>query len=267
MKNKRLIAILGILFFIVFIVVLSSTVFTLVHAEVVFSQVLDSENTNFGTDNERQAVIQSANFDFGKCIFFIDKQAHIDYLEKANPYLEVLNIETIFPNKFIIHALEREELYSIRLSETSFAIMDKSLKVLDINAVSRGVSVLMPDITEVISAELGQTLNIGSEHINMLCSVYSALSKIGATETEIGYSVADIIGTFSKIQLDTALNTITLETFVGTDIIIKNPNNDLLTKMLQAMSAFENSPEVYDTITVEDIIDVNNPSYYIFYAD
>ena len=267
MKNKRLIVILGILFFIAFIVVLSSTVFTLQSVDLMFGQTLNAETTVFGTSDERAAVIESGNFDYGNCIFFMDKNENIKYLEQLNPYIKIVNIETKFPNKFVVHALEREELYSVRLSENSYAITDSTLKVLDIATSVRGVDILIPSLSTILTAEEGYVLNIDCEYINTLNNVYEVLSVIGGTEQNAGYSVIDVIATFEKIQLNSIDDTLVFTTYQGTIITINNPQNALFTKMWQAISAFENAPTVYATIIVEDVIDTQNPSLYVFYAE
>ncbi|MCK9574916.1 MAG: FtsQ-type POTRA domain-containing protein [Clostridia bacterium] len=267
MKNKRLIVILGILFFIAFIVVLSSTVFTLQSVSLSFGQTLNVETTVFGTEQERVAVIESGNFNYGNCIFFIDKNENIDNLEKLNPYIKIVNIETKFPNKLVIHALEREELYSVRLNENSYAITDSTLKVLDIATSVRGVDILIPSLSTVLTAEEGEILNISEECINTLTNVYEVLSNIGGTENNIGYSVVDIVATFQKFQLNSVEDTLIISTYQGTIITINNPQNDLFTKLWQAVSAFENAPSIYTTIIVEDIVDSLNPDFYVFYAE
>jgi hypothetical protein len=105
----------------------------------IIQQALRTENgeiTHIGT-NEKILKLKNRKttlFDLnGKSLFpaFVEKN-----LEKENSYLKVINIETIFPNKLIVHCAEREEFFSIKknnsrmrvLSFTSFAGMASTEK-------------------------------------------------------------------------------------------------------------------------------------------
>ena len=53
-------------------------------------------------------------------------------MESQNPYLKVINIETVFPNKLILHCAEREELFCIKGRDDLYYICDEELKILDV---------------------------------------------------------------------------------------------------------------------------------------
>ena len=126
--NKRLIVLISFFAFIVLIIVLSSTVFSLRTVQVNFLST-----TNY-LENEID-IISSANFSYGESIFFIDREVYTNEIEQNNPYIKVVSLEVVFPNRLIIHAVERNEMYAFKLSDNSYAITDDELKVLSIKPV------------------------------------------------------------------------------------------------------------------------------------
>lgn len=101
------------------------TLFSLKSVEIEF------ETGNKIITNEMQSQIIS-EIDLGGTVFFKNKDEMTSKIEKKYPYVKVINIETILPNKFIIHIAERQEIYAI----TSFnrtCYLDNELKVLRIN--------------------------------------------------------------------------------------------------------------------------------------
>lgn len=118
---------LSILTFIVLIVVLSSTIFSLKKVNLVFySNTINLTN--------KEDIIESGNFKYNQSIFFINKQTYINNLEKNNPYLKVLNIESDFPNNLTINAIERNEMFVVKTYKDNvfknYAILDDEFKIL-----------------------------------------------------------------------------------------------------------------------------------------
>ena len=131
MRNKRLAIFLIIFVFFAVVVVLTSTIFSLKSVEVKF---LSSTNNLTGTETQ---IVESGKFRYGENLFFANKTGYVKKLEKENPYLRVINIESIFPNKFVINAVERNECYVIKLSNSGptnnkYAVTDEYMKVLSI---------------------------------------------------------------------------------------------------------------------------------------
>ena len=123
MKSKRLIAILGVLGFLVVLIVMSSTLFT-----------LQSISVNWLTSKYRLENVDDyqivKDVEKGQSIFLLKKDDISSKLEKSFPYLRVVSIETKFPNKIVIHTAERESLYAIKLSDSEYAVIDEKGKVL-----------------------------------------------------------------------------------------------------------------------------------------
>jgi hypothetical protein len=133
MKGKRLVIMLSMLAFVVVLVVINSTLFT-----------LQSISINWmTTQNKLQGVKDyqiSENVSLGQNIFLLKKDNITNTLEKKYPFLRVVSIETKFPNKIAIHCAERESLYAVKLADDSqgqlgnvkYAIIDELGKILDI---------------------------------------------------------------------------------------------------------------------------------------
>ena len=135
MKNKILISIVCCFAFVVLVVVLSSTVFTLKEIKIEFYDTNDQLITNHDTlkhfkDVNMQSIIDSAEFNMGENILLVKKEGYTDKLESKNPYLMVIALTTVFPNKIVIKVHEREELFAVKLDSDTHAITDGEMKVL-----------------------------------------------------------------------------------------------------------------------------------------
>ena len=125
MKSKRLIAILGVLVFLIVLIVINSTLFTLQKISVNWL------TSKYQLESVKDYQIVE-NIKLGQSIFLVQKDEIITTLEKENPYLRVVSVETKFPNKLVVHSAERESLYAIKLSDNEYAIVDELGKVLEL---------------------------------------------------------------------------------------------------------------------------------------
>ena len=107
----------------VVVIVLSSAVFALDSVSIVFHN-----QTNILSGDEN-VIIESGNFRYGENVFLSNKKQYVNNIESANPYIMVLNIETKFPNKYIVHAVEREPVFVFQ-TNNKYTITDEYLKVL-----------------------------------------------------------------------------------------------------------------------------------------
>lgn len=125
-KHKKLIIVLSVVVaLLITLIVLMFTLFSLKSVEI------ELETGNKIITNEMQSQIIS-EIDLGGTVFFKNKDEMTSKIEKKYPYVKVINIETILPNKFIIHIAERQEIYAITsLNRTCY--LDNELKVLRIN--------------------------------------------------------------------------------------------------------------------------------------
>ena len=108
------------------VVLLAYTFFALRHIEVDFRT---SKNNVTVTNQE---IIDAGDIDMGGTVFFRDKEKYVQNIEEEYPYIKVINIETVFPNKFVIHVAERQEVYALE-GEDYFYVCDEELRVLRIS--------------------------------------------------------------------------------------------------------------------------------------
>ena len=76
-----------------------------------------------------EEIIESGKIKKGGTIFFRDKKKYIENIENEFPYINVINIETVFPNKFVIHVSERQEVYALK-HQSGYYICDEEFRVL-----------------------------------------------------------------------------------------------------------------------------------------
>lgn len=112
------------------LVILNFTLFSLKDVEIDFK----NQSTIF-SDEAKESIAQNSAIKRGTSIFALNKKDIQDKLERDNPYLKVINIETVFPNKITIHCAEREETYAIRAGVNAggneeYFICDAEFKVL-----------------------------------------------------------------------------------------------------------------------------------------
>lgn len=123
MKKKWLIALIVVVVLVVTIVTLSFTLFTVQKVEIDLRT--SSDNTYVAEE-----VAEDAGVGFGKNIFVVNKDKLIDNLEKSQPYLKCINIETKFPSTLVFHLAERQPFYLAKTNE-GFVSLDQDLKVLE----------------------------------------------------------------------------------------------------------------------------------------
>ena len=128
MKRRKVIAWVSVLVVLVgLVVVLAFTAFSLKTVEV------DYRTSSFNIEITDKQIIKASKIKKGGTIFFRNKKQYIKNIEQADPYINVINIETVFPNKMVIHIAERQEVYSVE-HEGGFYICDEDLKVLRVSA-------------------------------------------------------------------------------------------------------------------------------------
>ena len=126
MKKKWIIATISLLASVGLVLLLAFTLFSLRKVTLDFRT---SKDYITATDKE---IIASADFDMGKTVLIHSKKEYKKKIENFDPYLKVLNIETVFPSSFVVHLAERQEVYAIPF-EYGHYICDEELRVLRIS--------------------------------------------------------------------------------------------------------------------------------------
>ena len=257
MKNKILIISLSVLAFIVLIVILSSTVFCLKTVEINFMS-----NTVTLTNKETE-IIETGEFKYNQNIFFVSKNNYIKNLEEKNPYLKVVNIETSFPNKLVINAVERNELFAIKGYEENeykyHLILDDELKILA--TIENYTNLYTNPILVTINGEntlanvAGQTLN--SLHNNTLTKLAVELYAYNNNPLMLKANFEEIILNYSnKSDIKIVMRS-------GVNIVLKNAETKLTEKFMLALSYYNGlENKTIGTITTYEDSSNNVVGYY-----
>lgn len=254
MKTKRLIIILGVIIFLTLILVLCGAVFTVQKIEVDWAT-----QPNVLTVNDNDDIIKSSKIKYKSSIFTLKKQTYINNIEKSKAYIEVLGIEIKFPNKVIIHAREREAYFYLNLGNQDYAILDKSLKVLE----------LTQDVKEYAN-QFGISpieLNIESTYIANLNVQRGEQLKIACFDT-----LTNFTNYLNKLNYDTLRAKVTIKTVklkdkdmgiytnLGLNIYVNDITTDFNNKLLKGFSAYE---QYKDEMSTGTILCYTNNCYYV----
>lgn len=129
-SRKRLVIILSIIAAIFVLVVLTSALFSLKNVEVVYSSVASENSVVEGY--KKDEIIKTGEFAYGKNILFLNYKNNIAKIEKAYPFAKVVKVERKFPNKAIIHIVERQPVFKVQVGSTYYCL-DSDLKILSDN--------------------------------------------------------------------------------------------------------------------------------------
>lgn len=207
--SKKLIISLSILFSVIAVMlILFWTLFALSTVSVEFHST--TKNLTVSEDE----IIEAGQFRYGACVLFEGKKTSIERINekvKENPnfaYLRVTNIETSFPNKFVIHVTEREELFAVE-HDGQVLICDRDFRVLKIeddfdskndNAILlKGLKILNEKIS------IGDFLKIKQQSMKKFYSVMVQNNR----------DLNEQLGKFKEIVLSDYQDEITRKTYVS----------------------------------------------------
>ena len=259
MKYKKLVIILAsIIGFIALCFLLSFTLFRVSAVELNFK----NGTTLFASEERQKAVIKSGDFSYSTPVFGVNKAEIIDKLELENSYLKVINIETVFPNKLVVHCAEREELFAIKIGDNLYYICDADLKVLrmDTQVVLDQTSAVVLENVEVVdkTVKVGEKLKLLTDE-NYVKDIPNAFAFNNKT-------IADIKGMFKSISIEYQINYYTLTsapvftftTFDGFKIKVGLPSSFFIEKINTMLTLIPLSTEYYKTHCLVLEINPNN---------
>lgn len=175
MKKKLIISLSIVFGFVAVLLILFWTLFALSKVTVSFSTTL--ENLTVSKDE----IVKAGEFRKGASVLFEGKAKSIrrieNYVSKNEnfAYIKIENIETVFPNKFVIHVSEREELFAVQNLD-KFLICDRDLRVLKIlNEFSNDNtnSILLEGLTiKNKDIKIGDFLSVEEKNITKLYSAF-----------------------------------------------------------------------------------------------
>ena len=265
-KHKKLIIVLSVVVaLLITLIVLMFTLFSLKSVEIEF------ETGNKIITNEMQNQIIS-EIDLGGTVFFKNKDEMTSKIEKKYPYVKVINIETIMPNKFIIHIAERQEIYAItslnrtcyldcelkvlRIEEESFVSTSTNAVKLDLFGLDFDLSAFSEgqffDISELTINSSNKTINLGEQTQEVLNNLLTYFQINNRT-------LVDLKALARSITFSTYIDYRTGETALQAKIVDSNdfeifilcPNENLEDKVSNMLFAYEKimleSPEKLST--------------------
>lgn len=157
------------------LLILFWTLFGLSKVTVSFSTTLENLTAT------EQEIVSAGGFRKGASVLFEGKKKSIRKIEEYVSqnenfaYIKIENIETVFPNKFVIHISEREELFAIPTADR-FLICDRDLKVLRITKThenSQTNAILLEGLTIKNEAvKVGDFLDCEEKNITKLYSAF-----------------------------------------------------------------------------------------------
>ena len=245
------------------LLILFWTLFGLRSITVSFSTTLENLTVS------EEEIVQAGEFNKGACVLFEGKEKSIRKIEQyvsknANfAYISVLNIETVFPNKFVIHIAEREELFAIPFGDETL-ICDRELRVL------RSVEDYISDQSNAIilegltikneEVEIGDFLDVEETGIKTLYSAF----------VENNRNLNEQRGKFEKITLSHYQDEYTKKEYVKAELVTFSGrvfeifNLDFaLSNKIQLMYAVESSLLGYDVDGSGNLLDNEGNLIYI----
>ena len=158
----------------------SFTIFAVRYVEI------DYKTNKVNITKSDDEIIASADFHIGGSVFFHGKSQYIENIEQADPYIEVINIETVFPSKFIVHIKERLEVYCFK-SQYGYFVCDEKLKVLKVEAsydsTQNNAMLISGDVVKE-RCEVGQTLQV-ENFADIYTSLYENNKTLAVQQTII----------------------------------------------------------------------------------
>lgn len=242
MKNKRLAIFLGIFVFLALVVVLSSAIFALDSVGIVYHST-----TNILTGDDK-IIVEAGQFRYGENVFLSNKTQYIQNIESAFPYIRVLNIETVFPNKYKIHAVEREETYVFK-TDNYYIITDENLKVLTkqktfSNSIENAIVVENSEYSNSI-VQAGEFLS----NAEYLKNVFVCFREWKIDYAEVKQNIKTIQVNYVD-GLNSGDGNLLITTWDGVEILISNSTKNMSDKINYGFSAYDYLPTKTGRITV-----------------
>lgn len=218
--SKKLIITLSVVFAIVAVfLILCWTLFGLSSVSIEF------ETTTKNLTLSDEEIVEAGRFRYGASVLFEGKQKYIDNLNAKSAenekfaYLKVVNIETVFPNRFVVHVAEREELFAVEY-DTQFLICDRDFRVLKFSSTQENAILLKGLQILNSSVSVGDFLEIGQ----------TSMKKFYSVMLQNNRDLAEQLGKFKEIELGSYQDeithkeyvSITLTTFQNRNFVINN---------------------------------------------
>ncbi len=223
---------------------------------------VDYKTTTKNLTISNEDIVEAGNFNYGASVLFDGKNKYVERINEMASvnenfaYLEVVNIETVFPNKYVIHVAEREEVFAIKADE-KYLICDEDLRILKIEDVfesEKDNPILVENlIIKNENFEIGDFLEVEQNGIK---NVYNALLVNNRNLTEsCGYIKSLTLGENHVEITDKDYVNMTIKTFSDRTYVINNIDFALENKF-QLMFSIDSS--IFNQINEEGkLVDKN----------
>lgn len=189
---------------------------------------------HYFTENE---IDLNNNLSFFSTTLIYNKNKLIKTIEKNNPYLKVVDIESKFPFTLKVHVIEREPLYYI-VNNGKYVILDGDLKVLEIkdNLDYKVNPLTIKNEIDSQNIAISEFVSLKNEAFDMLIKqIDDAMVQNLKTNLDfkIMFSEIEVKSVLSPITLN-YINEVFLKTHSGVEIQIFDANNNLSQKIKRA---------------------------------
>ncbi len=224
--NKKLLGVtIGVVAFVVIIVVLGVTFITR-------NVTIDTTSTLSLTDSEKAQIISESGIQLKASILSVDEEIVIKNIETRHPSLKVISVERKFPDTVCVNLTNRTPVYSIKMKDGTYAILDRELKV--VNVVEN-----LDDfdyITKVTGYELSGAQPGGVLDITYLKEITDEAENLSF----VNQRMATFIPSIEYSKVDNDINNILLRTNTGVIFVIKEVPNSMGTFFNYAYTKYYN---------------------------
>ncbi len=249
-KSKILTIFLSLLAVVVLLVVLSSTLFAVSSVSVQFHS---TKNVLASVDETE--IAKSSNIKTGSNVFFLSKTKAKQKIEQTYPYIKVLNIETKFPNKIIIHAIERDKVFAFQ-KDDKYYVTDSDLKVLDIVD-----GVYLSEKTNPIKVSFdgevcnkGEFLSVSKKFLPL--KTLEEANYQNYEKEQSSSALSDFLSYYQEIEVFD--EKIVLKTFLGVKVNIYSPQTKIQEKLKMVSIKFDELSESQKSTGTINIFESEN---------
>ena len=231
--KKILISLSSVVLLAAILVTLAFTVFSLKTVKI------DWRTSHANVTLSDQQLIDGGQFSFGSSVFFHSKKGYQEKIESLSPYLDVVNIETVFPSTFVIHLAQRQEVYAFSSGQQTL-ICDQNLRILrleqDFSSTQDNAMLVQGFSFEESSYQPGQYLEIEN-----FIDVYSSLFECNRTLSQQQALIKSIqfVQEYDQNIKETQ-TTAVLQLFGGQSVQIKNASYGLKYKLDMFLQVYSN---------------------------
>lgn len=231
--KKILISLSSVVLLAAILVTLAFTVFSLKTVKI------DWRTSHANVTLSDQQLIDGGQFSFGSSVFFHSKKGYQEKIESLSPYLDVVNIETVFPSTFVIHLAQRQEVYAFSSGQQTL-ICDQNLRILrleqDFSSTQDNAMLVQGLSFEESSYQPGQYLEIEN-----FIDVYSSLFECNRTLSQQQALIKSIqfVQEYDQNIKETQ-TTAVLQLFGGQSVQIKNASYGLKYKLDMFLQVYSN---------------------------